>query len=553
MKAFKLLALCTTLVCLPNFSVSAYDIFVRTYIDVNCNGVRDGGEPLADFLTPIRVTLRYCDAIGCTDDVVLQRFTPGFPAPDFEPAQDLPVTDASIEVRMRPPANLGANGPDPFDLCVKVDPASIPAGYTLVGWEAFDPICPCTPIDNLSFTGAATDNDLFGPDTTTDCIQIPFVLPGPSLEIGIKLDVVVVNCNLEVTKTATPDTIIPDPGPVCDKDNKPTSLTFKYTGGGCGASTNLQEGKHKCNGAIDPSSPIMVMASGKKKGTVYDVSPAVVMPEEEFVVSASKFESDSVFVLMNSGGVETDTIHTSCSKKLEVGDVFGSLTLTAIDGAGGAGGTPVTYTYTVTNNGTALTGVMVDDDNLGPIAGPLPLASGEMKTFTVTALINATTTNMVTVTGTLANNEECGASASATVTVEESVDSCASGKPQVLGMRYTGDDCSASNNPQGGKHKCEGDPDDASPVFIRASDKPNPNDPRAKVWFEGTVNIDDLFEIDATVLGQSRLKSDTCVHIFASDLKVNLLQMVKFHTSCSKPLNVGDQFGSLVLETFVAE
>jgi len=28
---------------------------------------------------------------------------------------------------------------------------------------------------------------------------------------------------------------------------------------------------------------------------------------------------------------------------------------------------------------------------------------------------------------------------------------------------------------------------------------------------------------------------------------------VKFHTSCSQPLNQGDQFGSLVLEDFIPE
>jgi hypothetical protein len=41
------------------------------------------------------------------------------------------------------------------------------------------------------------------------------------------------------------------------------------------------------------------------------------------------------------------------------------------------------------------------------------------------------------------------------------------------------------------------------------------------------------------------------VHIL--DEQGQTLQTVKFHTSCSQPLNVGDQFGSLLLDDFVAE
>ena len=59
-------------------------------------------------------------------------------------------------------------------------------------------------------------------------------------------------------------------------------VCFKYTGGGCGASTNPQEGKHKCDGAIDPFSAIMVMAGDKKGKIVYTVTPSAVVPDDEF-------------------------------------------------------------------------------------------------------------------------------------------------------------------------------------------------------------------------------------------------------------------------------
>ena len=67
----------------------------------------------------------------------------------------------------------------------------------------------------------------------------------------------------------------------------------------------------------------------------------------------------------------------------------------------------------------------------------------------------------------------------------------------------------------------------------------------------GEVNLNETFDIDAMNEGESRLKAETVVFIF--DMDNNLLQSVGFHTSCSQPLNDGDQFGSLVLVGFAAE
>ena len=94
-----------------------------------------------------------------------------------------------------------------------------------------------------------------------------------------------------------------------------------------------------------------------------------------------------------------------------------------------------------------------------------------------------------------------------------------------------------------------GDPDDASPVHIIATDKRDPNHPKAKVWFDGIVDLDAEFAIDAMKAGEKKLKAATYVSIFDRD--DHLLQTVEFHTSCSQPLSEGDQFGSLVLVGFV--
>ena len=119
-------------------------------------------------------------------------------------------------------------------------------------------------------------------------------------------------------------------------------------------------------------------------------------------------------------------------------------------------------------------------------------------------------------------------------------------KPQMLKMEYTGEGCDASNHSQDpGKVSCWGDPNYASPVRIIATDKEDPFHDKAKVFFDGQVALGGTFNIDAVSGGATKLKADTYVSIF--DLDNNILQTIKFHTSCSQPLNIGDQFGSLII------
>ncbi len=121
------------------------------------------------------------------------------------------------------------------------------------------------------------------------------------------------------------------------------------------------------------------------------------------------------------------------------------------------------------------------------------------------------------------------------------------GEVVILTMLYLGQDCSATNHHQDpGKVSCEGDPAGEPSVIIRASDKESPNDPKAKVWFEGVVDLGSAFDIDAANAGEDKLKTNTWVHVF--DLSGALLQRVQFHTSCSQPVVIGDQFGSLMIE-----
>ena len=102
---------------------------------------------------------------------------------------------------------------------------------------------------------------------------------------------------------------------------------------------------------------------------------------------------------------------------LQVGDVYGSLTLVAMDGVGL--GQQVSYVYQITNTSDVdLAGVTVEDDVLGTVPGsPVDIQTGDSVTLVATAFVDSTTTNTVTAAG-QTEGATCQATASTTVTVE---------------------------------------------------------------------------------------------------------------------------------------
>jgi hypothetical protein len=136
---------------------------------------------------------------------------------------------------------------------------------------------------------------------------------------------------------------------------------------------------------------------------------------------------------------------------------------------------------------------------------------------------------------------------------------CADGdKPQTLTLEYTGKECSTSNNSQD-QDTCNGNPEGTSPVRIIASSKQDPFHLKNKVWFNGQVNLgpSSTFELDATncqgkgCRNETRLGGQTFISIF--DTNGSLLQQISLHTSCSEPLNFGDEFGGVRLTGFAPE
>ena len=313
----------------------------------------------------------------------------------------------------------------------------------------------------------------------------------------------------EAPQQACTVTGVPIPSCQVLKDNgqKLTSVTFQYTGGGCNDSDNTQDpSKATCSGSINPALSISVANDNG-----YSIVPTAVAPDGEFTVSDSSFDSNSVFTLSNGGGTETLEIHTSCSQPLAVGDVFGSLTVTAING--NDGGADVTYFYEVTNLGDLLTGVSIADDKLGDIAGPLSLDAGESQIFQATTNIFETTTNTAFASGALANGEICptpAAEDSVTVTVEEPCDVCKGGTVE-LTLEYQG--ASEAN----------------VVVYDDGSAKAD------KILFQGLVPAGGLITVTPRP-GQDKLNNDISIY-------VNGAFNTKIHTSCSQPIGPNAVFG----------
>lgn len=218
------------------------------------------------------------------------------------------------------------------------------------------------------------------------------------------------------------------PVPDCTTAGKPTSLTFRYTGGGCSQSNNTQAlDKAVCTatpsgGIVDGEITVRAAGNSSLTSDVYTVAPNPVAEGGEFTITfgGSTFKADSYVEIVAANGVtELNKIHTSCSQPLKVGDVFGSLELGAFNGQ--TAGNEVIYTYILTNNGDALTNVTLSDDKLGNdiINAPTTLASGETQTYEVIVELTGTVKNIATATGYLPDNQVCSATASATVTVEQ--------------------------------------------------------------------------------------------------------------------------------------
>ncbi|HIL81599.1 MAG TPA: hypothetical protein EYG54_10125 [Myxococcales bacterium] len=315
-------------------------------------------------------------------------------------------------------------------------------------------------------------------------------------------------CSLSVEKEGCVVQQLDIPGDACE--GKVTSFSFQYTGLGCSASSHLQNPRKViCSGGATGQDPVDIVVSSKKRKrwswksgwwgkkrhrkTVFAVESGVHVGDT-IVVNASnagrkKVGSKTYVTIVNSGGghqmIELDRFHTSCSQPLGPGMVFGSVQITSVTSSKG-----------------------------GTVSLPDP------------------------------EDEECSTS------IDLAPAPHCNGKVKTLELRYMGGDCSQSMNTQSAS--AAGCTDvaipSANPVRVILSDGKLPP-PYSSVYLDQTmVSGGTILSVDASTIpscsNSGNLKS--VLGFWVKDAVTDeVIQDGFFHTSCSQPLNLGDQFGSL--------
>ncbi len=183
----------------------------------------------------------------------------------------------------------------------------------------------------------------------------------------------------------------------CDIIDKPRWLTFVYTGGGCEASNNDQRDKFECSGTVAGSDSVTVTT---EDGDNYTVGKG-----EAFTIAKDGSDTD----ILLSAGTSTNEmrIHTSCSRSLEVGDVFGDLTLVAINGIGL--GSFVDYDYKVSNRSDFAQLAQAREAPRRTLANPgISVDAMSDKTVSGTTYVMTDTTSAILATGEEWTGAGCG-------------------------------------------------------------------------------------------------------------------------------------------------
>ncbi len=478
--------------------------------------------------------------------------------------------------------------------------------YLFDGLEPGGYVVVFTSPDGLVFTVQnAGDDDTVDSDVdasgTTGCVDLAPGETNLTVDAGLIVPLVP---DVDIEKYTKVQPTGGADGDLCDVYDKPEMLTLRYVGGS--ALTQDQGGKATVSGDPGTTSPVRIVVSDGGSKVFFD---GLVDLGDDFVADASfdKFGSNSVVTVSNTAGtvLQVVELHTSCSQPLNLGDVFGSVQLVGFTDVNGDGATlpdpdpsdigedadvptgpeantgdTIVWTYIVTNPGDVpLADVTVVDDagtpgdtsddfspapvldggvNIGDDDGDGLLDPGEEWRYTASGTAQlGQYGNLSDVVG-LPVDDDGVPTGDDEVTDEDPShyigvfggDLCEFfGKPSVLTMVYTGDGPDGSSNSQDpGKVIVTGDPNDASPVRIVASEN---EDGGGKIYFDGIVELGEEFVVDSTNAGDDSLKSSTHITVYA--VNGNVLQRIEFHTSCSQPLFLGDQFGSARLVDFVDE
>ncbi len=197
--------------------------------------------------------------------------------------------------------------------------------------------------------------------------------------------------------------------------------------------------------------------------------------------------------------------------------------------------TTIVGTYTVTaiaSNGCSATATTVVTNFEKPNGGQIGYDETKCVGYHAQEIVNLTTPT----------GENCGG---VVITGDDICENGLIGKPTSMTFQYNGESCSESVNNQGtkgGKWDCNDSgsgPNGDTNVYVVANDG----------QFSGNVALGSEFTLTN---GNSNLSNPVEISIY-SQQGGTLLQYVEVHTSCSAPIVIGDQFGSLVLNATEGE
>ena len=312
-------------------------------------------------------------------------------------------------------------------------------------------------------------------------------------------------CGLDVEKEGC---VVQPPDVVGDScEGKVTAFSFEYTGEGCEASSHLQNPKKvRCRGGANGEGPVDILVSGKKrkrwshgwgwwgkkrhKKTIFAMEEAVPIGGTVVVEAANagkhKIGSNTRVVIASTGGghdvIELDKFHTSCSQPFGPGMVFGSIRILSVTSTG---------------------------------AGTVNLPDSD--------------------------EDECITS------IDVLPPPHCQGKVNALQLRYAGGDCSQTMHGQD-SHKvgcADIDQPSANPVRIVIGSGAQAPPQSTLLVDESPVEGGGIVTVVRTSSCSSNHLGSTTGYWIKDAVTDDVIQEGYFHTSCSQPLNLGDQFGAL--------
>ncbi|MEX2215000.1 MAG: SdrD B-like domain-containing protein [Phycisphaeraceae bacterium] len=411
------------------------------------------------------------------------------------------------------------------------------------------------------------------------------------------------NPDIDIQKYVSPEPSSMEGVMLCQEIGKPAATTWLYSGFGNGMMTMQDSGKAGVIAGGDPNGLATVRITNSVNSDVQIVNIG-----ESFTIAGS-YGADFVMTISDLSGnlVQRVHYHTSCSQPIMLGDVVGSLELVGYLGTNGmsaeaapadpfenlgedadsptgpeiALGANAIFKYVVTNTGDVdLMNVVVTDDNetpgdtsddfnpdavlndngfnIGDLDEDGTLDVGEKWLFTAIRPVvsiglhkNDSKAVAVDADGTMVMDTDPAHYTA--VDPFAGQDLCmVLGKPTELTFRYEGVGTTVITSQDAGKSTATGNANNDPQVFVIVSDKSNPTDSKAKTYFTGNVNVGDNFTAKVSTANTDKFSANTYVFIYDSQ-NGTLLQTLTYHTSCSQPLKLGDQIGSIELVGYTGQ